>query len=96
MVADFTQSGRACSSVFRLWGSCTGLVVLGICYSGVQHPPWAGEAIWFTENPNGSSPGHPDSERPSEIFSRFRQACCSFSGLQGVLPGAGSPMQLVH
>ena len=70
MVADFTQLGRPCSGVFRLWGSCTGLVVLGICYSGVQHPPWAGEAIWFTENPNGSSPGHPDSEGLSENVGR--------------------------
>ena len=163
MVADFTWSCRACSGVFRLWGSCRVLAVLGSCSSGVQHPLGAGAAIWVTENlrgsslgqPNsegqpenvggsfhslaelvaaflgcrgsclelavlcswstrsqhplgswvgsralgdsrGSSPGQPDSERPSEIFSRFGQACCSFSGLQGVLPGAGSPMQLVH
>ncbi len=163
MVADFTWSCRACSGVFRLWGSCRGLAVLGSCSSGVQHPLGAGAAIWVTENLRGSllgqpisegrpenvggsfhnlaelvaaflgcrgsclelavlcswstrsqhplgswagsmalgdsrvsSPGQPDSERPSEIFSRFRQACCSFSGLQGVLPGAGSPMQLVH
>ena len=163
MVADFTWSCRACSGVFRLWGSCRGLAGLGSCSSGVQHPLGAGAAIWVTENlrgsslgqPNsegqpenvggsfhslaelvaaflgcrgsclelavlcswstrsqhplgswagsralgdsrGSSPGQPDSERPSEIFSRFGQACCSFSGLQGVLPGAGSPMQLVH
>jgi len=162
MVADFTWSCRACSGVFRLWGSCRGLAVLGSCFLGVHHPLGAGAAIWGTENlrgsslgqPNsegqpenvggsfhslaelvaaflgcrgsclelavlcswstrsqhplgswagsralggsrGSSPGQPDSERPSEIFSRFGQACCSFSGLQGVLPGAGSPMQLV-
>ena len=163
MVADFTRSGRAFSGVFRLWGSCKELAVLGSCSSGVQHPLGAGAAIWVTENlrgsslgqpnsegwpenvggtfrslaklvaaflgcrgssrglvvlssysvevghplgawvgstatgnPRGSSPGPPDSERPSEIFSRFGQACCSFSGLQGVLPGAGSPMQLVQ
>lgn len=163
MVADFTWSCRACSGVFRLWGSCRGLVVLGSCSSGVQNPLGAGEAIWVTENlrrsslgqpnsegrpesvggsfhslaelvadflvcrgssrglvvlssysvgvghplgawtgsratgnPRGSSPGQPDSEKLSEIFSRLGQACCSFSGLQGVLPGAGSPMQLIH
>ena len=163
MVADFTWPCRACSGVFRLWGSCRGLVVLGSCSSGVQHPPRAGAAIWDTENPRGSSPGQPvseglsenvgrsfhslaelvaaflgcrgssrglvvlssyftgvghplgawvgsravgdprgsspgqpNTEKPSEIFSQLGQACCSFSGLQGVLPGAGSPMQLVH
>ena len=163
MVADFTWSCRACSGVFRLWGSCRGLAVLGSCSSGVHHPLGAGAAIWVTENlrgsslgqpnsegqpenvggsfhslaelvaaflgcrgssrglvvlssyfmgvghplgawagsratgnPRGSSPGQPNSEKPSEIFSQLGQACCSFSGLQGVLPGAGSPMQLVH
>ena len=163
MVADFTWSCRACSGVFRLWGSCRGLAVLGSCSSGVQRPLGAGAAIWVTENlrssslgqpnsegwpenvggsfhslaklvaaflgcicssrglvvlssysagvghplrawvasraaenPRGSSPGQPDSERLSEIFSRLGQACCSFSGLQGVLPGAGSPMQLIQ
>ena len=163
MVADFTWSCRACSGVFRLWGSCRGLAVLGSCSSGVQHPLGAGAAIWVTENlrgsslgqpnsegqpenvggsfhslaelvaafldyrgssrglvvlsnyftgvghplgawagsrdvgdPRGSSPGQPDSERPSEIFSRLGQAWCSFSVLQGVVPGAGSPMQLAH
>ena len=163
MVADFTWSCRAWSGVFRLWGSCRGLAVLGSCSSGVPHPLGAGAAIWVSENlrgsslgqpnsegrpenvggsfhslaklfaaplcsrgssrglvvlssysvgvghplgalagsravgnPRGSSPGQPDSEKPSEIFSQLGQACCSFSGLQGVLPGAGSPMQLVH
>ena len=163
MVADFTWSWRACSGVFRLWGSCRELVVLGSCSSGVQHTLGAGAAIWVTENlrgsslgqpnsegrpenvdgsfhslaelvaaflgcrgssrglvvlssystgvghplgawaggratgnPRGSSPGQADSEKPSEIFSRLGQACCSFSRLQGVLPGAGSPMQLIH
>ena len=38
MIADFTRPGRACSGVFRLWGSCRVLVVLGSCSSGVQHP----------------------------------------------------------
>ena len=163
MVADFTWSCRACSGVFRLWGSCRGLAVLGSCSSGVQHPLGTGAVIWVTENlrgsslgqpnsegqpenvgrsfhslaelvaaflgcrgssrglvvlssysvgvghplralvasratenPRGSSTGQPDSERLSEIFPWLSQACCSFSGLQGVLPGAGSPMQLVH
>ena len=163
MVADFTWPCRACSGVFRLWGSCRGLAVLCSCSSGVQHPLGPGAAIWVTENlrgsslgqpnsegqpenvggsfhslaelvaaflgcrgssrglvvlgsyftgvghplgalagsraigdPRGSSPGQPNSERPSEIFSCLGQACCSFSGLQEVLPGAGSPMQLVH
>ena len=163
MVADFTRSGRACSSVFRLWRSCRRLAVLGSCSSGVQHPLGAGAAIWGTKNlrgsslgqpnsegqpenvggsfhslaklvaaflgcrgssrglvvlssysvgvghplgacagssavgnPRGSSPGQPNSERPSEIFSRLGQACCSFFGLQEVLPGAGSPMPLIH
>ena len=162
MVADFTQSGRDCSGVFRLWGSYKWLAVLGSFSSEVQLSLRAGAAIWVTENlrgsslrqPNsggqpenvgrsfhslaklvaaflgcrgssrglvvlssysvgvgyplgawagsratgntrGSSPGQPESERPSEIFSRLGQACCSFSGLQGVLPGAGSPMQLI-
>ena len=165
MVADFTWPCRACSGVFRLWGSCRGLAVLGSCSSGMQHPPRAGAAIWVTENPRGSSLWQPTSEGLSEnvgrsfhslaklvvvfwaagcpaeswqsfaaipqecssprgleqlagplktqeallqgsptqkgcprirqIFSRPSQACCSFSGLQGVLPRAGSPMQLI-
>ena len=163
MVADFTQLGRACSGVFRLWGSCRVLVVLGSCSSGVHHPLGAGAALWVTENlrgsslgqpdsegrpegvggslgglaklvvaflgcrgssrglvvlssysagmglplgtwagsraigdPRGSSPGQPDSERPSEIFSRLGLACCSVSGLQCALAAAGSPVQLMH
>ena len=153
MVAGFTRSGRACSGVFRLWGSCRGLAVLGSYSSGVHHHMGAGAALWVTENlrgsslgqpnsegrpenvggsfhslaklvaaflgcrgssrglvvlssysvgvgqplrpwvasraaenPRDSSPGQPDSERPSEIFSQLGQACCRFSGLQGVVP----------
>ena len=70
MVADFTWSCRACSGVFRLWGSCRGLAVLGSCSSGVQHPLGAGAAIWVTENPRVSSPGQPVSEGLSENVGR--------------------------
>ena len=76
--------------------SCRELEVLCSCSARVQRPLWAFTASCATANPRGSSPGQPDSERPSEIFSRPGQACCSFSGLQGVLPGAGSPVQLIH
>ena len=70
MVADFTQPSRACSGVFGLWGSCWGLVVLGSCSSGVQHPPRAVEAIWVTENTRGCSLGQPNSEGWSENVGR--------------------------
>ena len=70
MEADFTRLGRAYSGVFRLWGSCRGLVVLGSCSSGVHHPSRAGAAIWVTENPRASSPGQPDSEGLSENVGR--------------------------
>ena len=62
MVVDFTWSCRACSGVFRLWGSCRGLAVLGSCFLGVHHPLGAGAAIWVTENLRGSSLGQPNSE----------------------------------
>ena len=72
MVADFTWSCRACSGVFRLWGSCRGLAVLGSCFSGVQHPLGAGAAIWVTENLRGSSLGQPNSEgRPENVVGYF-------------------------
>ena len=77
-------------------GSSRGLVVLSSYSMAVGHPLRSWVDSRAAENPRGSSPGQPDSERPSEIFSRLGQACCSFSGLQGVLPGAGSPMQLIH
>ena len=70
MVGDFTQPGRACSDVFGLWGSRRGLAELGSCSAGVQHPPWAGAAIWVTETPGGTSPGQPDSEGLSENIGR--------------------------
>ena len=77
-------------------GSSRALVVLSSYVTGVGHPlgAWAGSRA--VGDPRDSSPGQPNSERLSEIFSRLSQACCSFSGLQGVLPGAGSLMQLVH
>ena len=77
-------------------GSSRGLVVLRSCSVGVVHPLGAWVASRAAENPRGSSPGQPNSERPSEIFSQLSQTCCSFSGLQGVLPGAGRPMQLIR
>ena len=70
MVADFTWLGRACSGVFRLWGSCRGLVVLGTCFSGLPHTPRSGAAIWVTENARGSSLGQPNSEGLSENVGR--------------------------
>ena len=77
-------------------GSSRGLVVLSSYFTGVGHPlgAWAGSRA--VGDPRGSSPGQPDSEKPSEIFSRLGQACCSFSGLQGAPPAAGSPLPLVH
>ena len=74
MEADFTQPGRAFSGVLGLWGSFRVLAVLGSCSMGVQHPlrPW--EAIWVAENPQGSSPGQPDSEGLPENVGRFFMA----------------------
>ena len=75
MAADFTQPGRACSSVFGLWGSCRELVVLDSCSAGVQHAPRAVEASWATVNSRGSSPGQLASEGLSKNVRR------SFHGL---------------
>ncbi len=87
MVADFTRSGRACSGVFRLWGSCRGLVVLGSCSSGVQHPLRAGVVIWVTENLRGSSLGQPNSEgRPENVggsFHSLAKLVAAFLGCRG-------------
>ena len=98
MVADFTQSGRACSVFFRLWGSCRGVVVLGSCSSGVQHPLRAGAAIWAAAKPGGSSPGQPDSEGRSENVGRSlhgpAKLVLAFSGLQGQLQWTGGAEQL--
>ena len=93
---SFHSPAKLVAAFLGCRGSSRGLVVLSSYSSGVGHPleAWAGTRA--TGNPRGSSPGQPNSERPSEIFSQVGQACCSFSGLQGVLPGAGSPMQLVH
>ena len=87
MVADFTWSCRACSGVFRLWGSCRGLAVLGSCSSGVQHPLGAGAAIWVTENPRGSSLRQPNSEGWSEnvgrSFHSLAKLVAAFLGCRG-------------
>ena len=87
MVADFTWSGRACSGVFRLWGSCRGLVVLGSCSSGVQHALRAVAAIWVTENLRGSSLGQPNSEgRPENVggsFHSLAKLVAAFLGCRG-------------
>ena len=87
MVADFTWSCRACSGVFRLWGSCRGLVVLGSCSSGVHHPLGAGAAIWVTENLRGSSLGQPNSEgRPENVgrsFHSLAKLVAAFLGCRG-------------
>ena len=87
MVADFTWSCRACSGVFRLWGSCRGLAVLGSCSSGVQHPLGAGAAIWVTENLRGSSLGQPNSEgQPENVggsFHSLAKLVAAFLGCRG-------------
>ena len=87
MVADFTWSCRACSGVFRLWGSCRGLAVLGSCSSGVQHPLGAGAAIWVTENLRGSSLGQPNSEgQPENVggsFHSLAELVAAFLGCRG-------------
>ena len=108
MVADFTQSGRACSVVFRLWGSCKGLAVLGSCSSGVQHPLRAVEAIWVSENPRGSSLGQPNSEGwPENVGGSFHSLAklvvafwaaggpaWSWQSFEAVLQECGSPQGL--
>ena len=87
MVADFTWSYRACSGVFRLWGSCRELAVLGSCSSGVHHPLGAGAAIWVTENLRGSSLGQPNSEgRPENVGESFHSLAkfvAAFLGCRG-------------
>ena len=87
MAADFTWSCKACSGVFRLWGSCRGLVVLVSCSSGVQHPLGAGAAIWVTENLRGSSLGQPNSEGwPENVgrsFHSLAKLVVAFLGCKG-------------
>ena len=87
MVADFTCSGSACCVVFRLWGSCRGLAVMGSCSSGVQHPLGAGAAIWVTENLRGSSLGQPNSEgQPENVggsFYSLAKLVAAFLGCRG-------------
>ena len=87
MVADFTRSCRACSGVFRLWGSCRGLAVLGSCSSGVKHSLGAGAAIWVTENLRGSSLGQPNSEgQPENVggsFHNLAELVAAFLGCRG-------------
>ena len=87
MVADFTWSCRACSGVFRLWGSCRGLAVLGSCSSGVQQPLGAGAALWVTENLRGSSLGQPNSEgQPANVggsFHSLAELVAAFLGCRG-------------
>ena len=62
--------GRSFHSLAKLvaafLGSSRGLVVLSSYSVGVGHPlrAWAGSRA--AENPRGSSPGQPDSEKPSE------------------------------
>ena len=91
MEADFTQLGRACSGVFRLWGSCRGLAVLGSCSSRVQHPPRAVAASWATANPRGSSPGQPNSEGlPEDVgrsFHGLAKLVLAFLGCEGSCRG---------
>ena len=98
MLPVFTQLGRDYSGVFRLWGSCRGLAVLGSCSAGVQHPPRDGAARWAAVNPRGSSPEQPDSEGLSEnVGSSFHgpaKLVLAFSVLQGLLQGAGGSEQL--
>ena len=74
MEADFTWSGRACSGVFGLWGSCRGLAVLGSCSTGVQHPPRAVAASWAAENSRGTSSGQLELEGLPEYVGRFFMA----------------------
>jgi len=87
MVADFTWSCRACSGVFRLWGSCWGLAVLGSSSSGVQHPLGSGAAIWVTENLRCSSLGQPNSEgQPENVggsFHSLAKLAAAFLGCRG-------------
>ena len=87
MVADFTWPCRACSGVFRLWGSCRGLAVLGSCFLGVHHPLGAGAAIWGTENLRGSSLGQPNSEgQPENVGGSFHilaELVAAFLGCRG-------------
>ena len=87
MVADFTWSCRAYSGVFRLWGSCRGLAVLGSCSLGVHHPLGAEAALWVTENLRGSSLGQPNSEgRPENVgvsFHSLAELVAAFLGCRG-------------
>ena len=75
-------------------GSCRELTVLCIFSARVWLPPWAGATSWAAVNPRDSSPGQPYCPRIRQIFSQPSQACFSFSGVQGELPGAVSPLQL--
>ena len=74
MEADFMLLGRDCSGVFGLCGSSRGLVVLGTCSTGVLHPLSVGVAIWATENPRGSSPGHLELGGPPQNGGQFFMA----------------------
>jgi len=87
--AEFSDglSELVCSGVFRLWGSCRGLVVLDSCSSGVQHPLGAGAIIWVTENLRGSSLGQPNSEGlPENVggsFHSLAKLVAAFLGCRG-------------
>ena len=52
-------------------GSCSGLVVLDTCSTGVQHPPRVGAASRASENLRSSSPGQPELAGPPRNGSRF-------------------------
>ena len=91
MVADFTWSCRSCSGVFRLWGSCRGLAVLGSCSLGVHHPLGAGAAIWVTENLRGSSLGQPTSEgQPENVGGSFHSLAKLVAAFLGCMISAWS------
>ena len=99
MEADFTWPSSACSGVSELWGSSRGLALVDSCYTGVQHPPeW--ERLAGPLRTQGALPqdswnwqGCPTIEAD---FAQPSRSCSSFSGLWGLLQGAGGAGQLVH
>ena len=83
--------------VYGLWGSSRGLAVLGSCSMGVQHSQRQDQPAGPLRNqgslPQGSQDwkDHPPIEAD---FAWLGQASSSFSGLRGLLQGAGSAGKL--
>jgi len=96
VVRSFHSLAKLVLAFLGCGGSCRGLVVLGSCSVGVQHPPMAGASSWAIANPRGFSPGHSNSERLSENVGRFFHSPAMLAlAFLGCRPFPGGRMYLV-